>query len=129
MRPDQGSVFAGTLMAENAQMRLRHILETPEAPEESTLSSADKDNFKKLKSAYDACINVDALKKRGSEPLEEILKNIETIYSSHGKHSENNLTDALLYLMQTDVSALTDFSISVMPSTVTFETFSSNDRA
>jgi endothelin-converting enzyme len=123
MRPDQGSVFAGTLMAENAQMKLRHILEAPEAPEEQTLSSADKDNFKKLKSAYNACINVDALKRRGSEPLEAILKNIEIIYSSHGKHSERNLTDALLYLMQTDVSALIDFSISVRPSTVTFQTF------
>lgn len=107
-------------MAENAQMRLRHILEAPEAPGEQALSSADKDNFKKLKSAYDACINVDALKKRGSHPLEEILKKIESIYSLQGKDSENNLTDALLYLMQTDVSVLADFYISVRDSLVSF---------
>ena len=121
MRPDQGSIFAGTLMAENAQMRLRHILESPEVPGEQALSSADKDNFKKLKSAYDACINIDALKKRGSQPLEEILGNIESIYSAQGKGSETNLTDALLYLMQTDVSALADFSISVRRSRVNLE--------
>ncbi|EED19051.1 endothelin-converting enzyme [Talaromyces stipitatus ATCC 10500] len=112
MRPDQGSIFAGTLMAENAQMRLRHILEAPEAPGEQTLSSADKDNFKKLKAAYDACIDVDALKERGSQPLEDILSNIDAVYSSQGKDSETNITDTLLYLMQIDVSALTDFSIS-----------------
>lgn len=113
MRPDQGSVFAGTIMSENAQMRLRHILKAPEAPGEQTLSPADNQNFKKLKAAYSACTDIDALKQRGSQPLDDLLEKLETVYSTHGKDSEKNLTDTLVYLMQTDVSALTDFSISV----------------
>jgi endothelin-converting enzyme len=34
LRPDQGDAFTGTIMSENSQMLLRHILETP-YPEES----------------------------------------------------------------------------------------------
>jgi endothelin-converting enzyme len=113
MRPDQASVFAGTYMEENAQMRLRHILESPNAPGEATLSSADKENFQKLKAAYDACTDVEALKQRGSKPLDEMLAQIETIYPTGGKDSQKNLTDAILYLISIDVSALTAFSISV----------------
>lgn len=109
MRPDQGSIFAGTFMEENAQKRLRHILEAPESDE---LSSADKQNFKKLKSAYEACIDVEALKKKGSQPLDDLLAEISTVYSSRSEQSTNNLTDTILFLMQTDVSALTAFSIS-----------------
>lgn len=113
MRPDQGQIFTGTLMAENAQMRLRHILEAATAPGAQILTSGDKESFDKLKSAYDSCMNVDALKARGSQPLEDIFARIDSIYNSGDKNSEKNLTDAFVYLMQIDVSALLDFSISV----------------
>ncbi|OKL63157.1 hypothetical protein UA08_01169 [Talaromyces atroroseus] len=112
MRPDQGSIFTGTFMSENAQMRLRHILEVPNVSGEQGLSSADKHNFKKLKSAYDACIDVEALKQRGSQPLDDLLAEIATIYYLHDEDPQKNLTDALLYLIQTDVSALATFSVS-----------------
>jgi endothelin-converting enzyme len=113
MRPDQGSIFSGTLMSENAQMRLRHILEASEASEDRELSPADKHNFKKLKSAYHACTDVESLKQRGSQPLDGLLAEIASIYSLHGKDPQKNLTDAILYLMQTDVLALAAFSVSV----------------
>lgn len=100
-------------MSENANMRLRHILETPDALEELQLASADKDNFKKLKSAYDACIDVETMKERGSQPLDDLLTEIATVYPSHGKSSQENLTDGILYLLQNDVPALADFSVSV----------------
>lgn len=111
MRPDQGSIFAGTIMEENAQMRLRHILESPQVP--GVPASDDKDNFQKLKAAYDACMDVPALKKRGSKPLEDMLAQIERIYPLGGGDSHEKLTDAILYLINIDVSALTAFSISV----------------
>jgi hypothetical protein len=80
---------------------------------EATLPSADKDNFKKMKAAYDACVDVEALKQRGSNPLDDVLAQIEKYYPIGGKDSQKNLTDAILYLIQIDVPALTSFSISV----------------
>jgi endothelin-converting enzyme len=100
-------------MAENAQMKLRHILEAPDASEEDTMSSADKKSFQKLKSAYDSCIDTETLKARGSKPLEDLLNQIETIYPVHGKHTKNNLSDAIAFLIQADVSAFTELSVSV----------------
>jgi endothelin-converting enzyme len=38
LRPDQGDAFTGTIMAEESQMLLRHILEAP-YPDESKVSS------------------------------------------------------------------------------------------
>lgn len=113
MRPDQGSIFAGTIMAENAQAKLRHILEAPETSEEDTRSSADKTSFQKLKSAYDSCTDTEKLKELGSKPLDDLLNQIETIYPVHGKHAKNNLSDAISFLIQADVSAFTDLSVSV----------------
>jgi endothelin-converting enzyme len=113
MRPDQGSIFAGTIMAENAQVQLRHILEAPDTSEGDKLSSADKKSFQKLKSAYDSCTDTETLKKRGSKPLNDLLDQIETIYPVHGKCSKTNLSDAVAFLIQSGVSALTELSVSV----------------
>ncbi|KAH8695544.1 endothelin-converting enzyme [Talaromyces proteolyticus] len=112
MRPDQGSIFAGTIMAENAQTRLRHILEASEGPKEETLSPADKDNFKKLKSAYDSCIDVEALKQRGTTPLDDLLHEIEKIYSIHGEQTQEKLTDAITFLLRAGVPAFTELFVS-----------------
>ena len=38
LRPDQGDAFTGTIMSENSQMLLRHILEAP-YPDESKVCS------------------------------------------------------------------------------------------
>jgi endothelin-converting enzyme len=37
LRPDQGDAFTGTIMSENSQMLLRHILEAP-YPDDSKVS-------------------------------------------------------------------------------------------
>ncbi|ODM22075.1 hypothetical protein SI65_02921 [Aspergillus cristatus] len=110
MRPDQGSIFAGTAMAENAQTRLRHILEAPDAP-----SSEDKENFGKLKAAYQACLDESTINKRGSKPLEHVLAQLEDIYSMKGvsnRDVKKNLTDAVLQLIKFDVEALVVPSVS-----------------
>ncbi|BDD57101.1 hypothetical protein MAP00_002495 [Monascus purpureus] len=113
MRPDQGSIFAGTIMAENAQARLRHILESEvfKHPEES---SPDSDNFKKLMMAYDACMDEYTVKQRGTTPLEDVLARLEETYSIGSAFAEDpkdNLTNAISYLAGIGVRALVGFDI------------------
>ncbi|CAL5870352.1 uncharacterized protein PFLUO_LOCUS4588 [Penicillium psychrofluorescens] len=107
MRPDQGSIFSGTIMAENAQTRLRHILERSEPPQ-----PADKDNFQKVKAAYDACLDEPAISKRGTEPVDKMLAQLEKIYPAKTGDAQNHLTDAVLYLMKSGVNALTSVGIN-----------------
>lgn len=114
MRSDQGSIFTGTSMAENAQMRLRHILESDQTQSEA--SSPDSENFQKLKSAYGACLDESAVKERGSKPLEDVLAQLEHFYSTRSvseTDSAKNLTNAVLYLTEIGVEALVDTSIGV----------------
>lgn len=107
LRPDQGDAFTGTIMAENSQMLLRHILEAP-YPDESkvgiqlkaqnvtdtlqhssfspaqlieSLSSVDQQNFNKLRDAYDACMDEETIKKDGVKPLLEILHQVADMFS------------------------------------------------
>lgn len=111
MRPDQGSIFAGTSMAENAQTRLRHILEAPDAP-----PSEDKENFGKLKAAYQACLDESTISNRGSKPLEHVLAQLEDVYSVKGvsdRDVKKNLTDAVRQLIKFDVEALVVPFVSV----------------
>ncbi|KAG2413971.1 hypothetical protein HFD88_003162 [Aspergillus terreus] len=101
MRPDQGSIFAGTLMAEASQTRLRHLLESNDPP--------DEPNFAKLKAAYDSCMDEKKISERGSEPLDKLLDSIEQIYSTGRpsvQGSATNLTDVILFLMESGVDAL-----------------------
>jgi endothelin-converting enzyme len=111
MRPDQGSIFAGTIMQENAQTKLRHILERTEPTQPS-----DAENFKKLKAAYDACLDEATVNKRGSEPLTNILDELKTIYPAKAglvKGSQDHLTSALLYLANAGVEALASSGVTV----------------
>ncbi|KAE8145058.1 hypothetical protein BDV25DRAFT_165490 [Aspergillus avenaceus] len=104
MRPDQGSIFAGTLMAEAAQTRLRHLLSSSNPSD-----SSDSNNFNKLKAAYTACMDETAINKRGSKPLDDMLSKFEKIYKKDPmsiKGSDADLTDAVLYLMESGVDAL-----------------------
>ncbi|KAJ5924650.1 hypothetical protein N7466_008837 [Penicillium verhagenii] len=110
MRSDQGSVFAGTMMAEAAQTRLRHILERSEAPE-----SADAVNYKKLKDAYDACLDESTIRERGTQPLVEVLTELQTVYAANDEakaRTEDNLTDAILFLLKKGVEALASPGVS-----------------
>ncbi|KAA8646364.1 M13 family metallopeptidase [Aspergillus tanneri] len=108
MRPDQGSIFAGTFMAEEAQSRLRHVLESPEDPEPS-----DAKNMGKLKAAYSACMDEAALKDRGSKPLQDLLASFKKVYAVGSTTSADvNLTDAILHLMESGVEALVSTFVS-----------------
>ncbi|EXJ92195.1 hypothetical protein A1O3_00745 [Capronia epimyces CBS 606.96] len=120
LRPDQGDAFTGTIMAESSELLLRHILEAP-YPDSSTHSyfspaqldpasgSVDKDNFDKLKAAYDACLDEDTIREIGVAPLVEILDEISSRFSvARHPHSADNedLSETVLYLAKLGVSAL-----------------------
>jgi endothelin-converting enzyme len=138
LRPDQGDIFTGTLMMENSQMVLRHILEADTSHSLGFLeSSADKDNFRKLKDAYDSCMNEEIIKQYGAAPLRSIIKAIEAAFPTSDlrntnrfsmlhndeqkgmvSDSGNQLTNTMLYLMNTGVDVLLSIGVSVSISTV-----------
>ncbi|KAF1851270.1 zincin [Cucurbitaria berberidis CBS 394.84] len=116
LRADQGDAFTGTIMSENSQMLLRHILEAP-YPKDSQHSyfspmqlytsakSADEANFDKMKAAYDACLNEDKIKSIGAEPLLHVLDEIKKTYpvATSNVHATK---DAILLLAKYGVTAL-----------------------
>ncbi|EKD14071.1 peptidase family M13 [Drepanopeziza brunnea f. sp. 'multigermtubi' MB_m1] len=130
LRPDQGDAFTGTIMQENSQMLLRHILEAP-YPEESkhssfspaqlltTLSSVDQQNFGKLKAAYDACMDEDTIKNVGPKPLQEILHQVADLYPSTesalrrrtpiSAEDSKDLGTTMTYLTKLGIPALLSF--------------------
>ena len=94
LRADQGSLFTGTIMAEKAQQILRHVLETPyEADHVVIASSADRENFEKLRGVYDACMNEERLKDVGSAPLLMILRRVESLFPAKGSQTLKQDTD------------------------------------
>ena len=111
MRSDQGSIFAGTLMDENAETRLRHILERP-----GSLLPVDTGNFKKLKAAYNACLDESTARKRGIGPLLALLADLQRTYpiqSGLVTGTQHHLTNAILLLMRSGVTALISPRVSV----------------
>ncbi|KAK0744658.1 hypothetical protein B0T21DRAFT_358132 [Apiosordaria backusii] len=117
LRPDQGDAFTGTIMSENSQLLLRHILEAP-YPKSSKHSyfsptrldtashSSDEDNFEKLTSAYKACLDEPTIKKLGIAPLAKIVEQVKLSYPLSGSSSANALSETILLLSKYGVSGL-----------------------
>jgi len=117
LRPDQGDAFTGTIMSENSQLLLRHILEAPypNASKHSFFSpmqlaasshSVDEDNFEKLTSAYNACLDEDTIKDLGILPLSHIVEKIKETFPLTASRSENAISDTILLLAKYGISAL-----------------------
>ncbi|GJC90744.1 endothelin-converting enzyme [Colletotrichum liriopes] len=119
LRADQGDAFTGTIMSENSELLLRHILEAPYPKDsqhsyfsplrlEATDKSADEQNFDKMKAAYDACLDEDKIKSVGIEPLAQILDEIKKVYPIEGAASldASPTKDAILLLSRYGVDAL-----------------------
>ncbi|KAF2017828.1 peptidase family M13 [Aaosphaeria arxii CBS 175.79] len=114
LRSDQSSAFTGTIMQEESSLLLRHVLEAP-YPKDSEHSyfspmqlrvnskSADEENFNKMKSAYDACLDEDRIKSIGLQPLLEVLDEVKQAYPADG---EAHIKDAILSLARYGVSAI-----------------------
>jgi endothelin-converting enzyme len=75
--------------------------------------SADKDNFLKLSSAYQACMNEPAIEKLGIRPLAELveqIKQLSPLNVGDAYCSSNALSDSILFLARHGVSAFATFS-------------------
>lgn len=118
LRADQEDAFTGTFMAESSETMLRHILEAPypgsskhssfsPAQLVETLSSADQDNFNKLKAAYQACIDEDTIKDKGVKPLNDILHEVADIFPiQETKLDRDELANTITYLAKIGVTSL-----------------------
>ncbi|KZM19337.1 Endothelin-converting enzyme 1 [Ascochyta rabiei] len=91
LRADQGDAFTGTIMSENSELLLRHILEAPYPKDsqhsyfspmqlQTTQKSVDEKNFDKMKAIYDACLDENKIKGLGAEPLLTVLEEIKQAY-------------------------------------------------
>ena len=83
LRADQGAAFTGTIMAEDSQQILRHVLESPYSVDEYLIeidSSAKRDIFEKLQTAYNACMDEKVIKDLGSAPLLDVLRKVEELF-------------------------------------------------
>lgn len=123
LRPDQGDAFTGTIMSENSQMLLRHILEAPypKGSHHSYFSpmqlaadpkSEDERNFEKMRAVYDACLDEDTIKKEGTAPLVKVLRDIIRLFPVPDKAAlitaddKASIKGTVLYLSKLGISAL-----------------------
>ena len=138
LRADQDSSFTGTLMQENSEVVLRHLLETPFSDSHPRLdphSSPEASIFGKLRDAYDACMDEGRLHELGSQPLITVLRKIEELFPAARPHSssepfpqmlhekqkglvytgENQLATTVGYLASIGVESILSFSVGVSP--------------
>ena len=101
LRADQGSSFTGTIMAENSQRLLRHVLESGGPDRQS--NADDQEIFMKMQSAYDACMDEHRLKNLGSAPLLEVLRKIEELFPAK---RPNNVPDSFPILVASQQKGL-----------------------
>ena len=117
LRPDQGQMFTGTLMSENSQTILRHILEG----DISKVPSVDRDNFEKLLADYEACTDEKTINSLGLEPLramvDEVKKSfpVSSVSAHHGmaNATSKDLTETILYMTNVGISALVAIGVGV----------------
>ncbi|THY11526.1 endothelin-converting enzyme [Aureobasidium pullulans] len=109
IREDQAGVGNLQIMNENNQLILKHILESP-APKDTSLfwtaANPDLEIFDKLQDGYNACMNESLLASIGSEPLLDLLLQLDKIYpteKSKKNKDDNSLTKAIEFLMSIGV--------------------------
>jgi endothelin-converting enzyme len=75
--------------------------------------SEDEENFLKMKSAYDACLDEETIKKLGTAPLLKVVEQIREIFpvdesskSWTQEERSNAITKTVLYLTNNGISAL-----------------------
>jgi endothelin-converting enzyme len=78
----------------------------------------EKQNFGKMKSAYTACKNEDAIKAYGVKPVRDLLDELEQHYPATGPEPASDsegLTNALVWLAKNSVNAIVSASATVSP--------------
>jgi endothelin-converting enzyme len=73
-------------------------------------ASTDEENFNKMKTVYESCMNEDALLKVGAYPLVQLVNQVIDKFPAEGKSSEvpkdplDTLSHAILFLEQYGVT-------------------------
>ncbi|KAK8166406.1 endothelin-converting enzyme [Phyllosticta citrichinensis] len=107
-RPDQSCEYLQSVLDDKNRDLLRKVLESPY--NEATMMSdqdrpIDRENFNKMKTAYDACLDEDLLKEVGVKPVKDILDAVPKPDS--GKYeTTGGLTDILITLHRLGVYPL-----------------------
>ncbi|KAI8624050.1 peptidase family M13 [Xylariaceae sp. FL1651] len=122
---DRTSYSTMSIMSDNGQTTLRHILESPYpgASHHSSFSpmnlasmaeSIDEDNFLMMQAAYDSCMNETRLKRIGAAPLVKLISKIADSFpvskDLHGAdelqpEDHAKLSDTILLLEQLQVTS------------------------
>lgn len=134
LRADQGGAFTGTIMAEDSQQILRHVLESPYSVDDYKIeidSSAKREIFEKLQTAYDACMDEEVIKDVGSAPLLDVLRKVEELFPATRPDTdffpllknmnqkglflkyESQLSETLTYLTSIGMNPLLSFYVTV----------------
>lgn len=115
-----------SIMQDDNEKILRSIVEG-EFIKETAFSKSDRviarDNFDKMKTAYNACMDETAIKKAGVAPLRALLDEFESVYpvksgasGTNSSSSNQELTDLLLWMAQRTTPNLINSAISVSTS-------------
>lgn len=134
LRADQGGAFTGTIMAEDSQQILRHVLESPYLVDDYKIeidSSAKRDIFEKLQTAYNACMDEELIKDVASAPLLDVLRKVEELFPAARPDTysfpllkntdqtslllkdDHQLSKTLSYLFSIGINPLISFYITV----------------
>jgi endothelin-converting enzyme len=105
---------------------LRLILEGPYA-DNVTMSAenkaVDKENFNKMKTTFNACMNEDAIKATGVAPIRKILDEFEEHFplkAPSGVSAVDELTNAMIWLSKNKVDSLVSNFVTVSPLSTSF---------
>lgn len=122
LRPDQSRVGTLSIMAEENQQTLRHVLEK----KATDIQAKDRANFKKLKADYDACMDEMKIKSYGLAPLRVVTEHLKAKYPVEAslrplrKMSQLNIrpavkdiTDAITYMTSIGVESVLQFYVGV----------------
>jgi predicted metalloendopeptidase len=74
-----------------------------------------RDNYDKMKTAYNACMDEEAIKKAGTAPIRAMLDELETVYplsSSTNQSSSEELTKALIWLSMNSIPTIVSAPLS-----------------
>jgi len=125
-------MFTGTLIQDQSDELMRQILEDYQLSFNlSSQEDSDKENLRKVQQSYAACMNEEAIKDEGIEPLAHLVKQLGAFFPPlkddsilFGHHnmtaaervSPAHLTKALSFLNKLEVNAL--FSMDVVVSSI-----------
>ncbi|OAA65196.1 endothelin-converting enzyme [Niveomyces insectorum RCEF 264] len=120
MRADQGLTDALGLINDDVTSTIRHILEGsyPNTSAHSSFSpqnllvaasSVDRQNFDEIQVAYNACMDVEAITKRGMAPIVERIDELAATFGNSS--SSRDYTAPFLYLNKLGISAFFSFGV------------------